>query len=59
MRRLLPSKENNRIIKLWKLSWWFSTIYLTIGSFMWNLKKFDYVLILFVAVSFVHFLTQE
>jgi hypothetical protein len=59
MKELIPGKNDSLLLKTWKLAAIVSMIYLTAISVFWYMKKFDFVVLVFVLFSFVHFLVRE
>ncbi|WP_025863117.1 hypothetical protein [Prolixibacter bellariivorans] len=59
MKELVPGKNDSLLLKTWKLAAIVAMIYLTAISIFWYMKKFDFVVLVFVLFSFVHFLVRE
>ncbi|GET26867.1 hypothetical protein [Prolixibacter sp. NT017] len=58
MKELIPGKNDSRFLKTWKLVAIIAMVYLTIISIFWYMKKFDFVVLVFVLFSVVHFMVR-
>jgi hypothetical protein len=58
MKELIPGKKDSPLLRTWKLVAIVAMIYLTTISIFWYMKKFDFVILVFVLFSIVHFMVR-
>jgi hypothetical protein len=58
MKELIPGKNDSLLLRTWKLVAIVAMIYLTTISIFWYMKKFDFVVLVFVLFSVVHFMVS-
>jgi hypothetical protein len=58
MKELIPGKKDSPLLRTWKLVAMVAMLYLTTISIFWYMKKFDFVILVFVIFSVVHFLVR-
>jgi|GEM_PF-5192348 len=59
MKELIPGKNDSLLLKTWKLTAIFAMVYLTLISIFWYMEKFDFVVLIFVLFSVVHFMVRD
>lgn len=58
MKELIPGKKDSAFLRTWKLVAIVAMVYLTAISIFWYMKKFDFVILVFVLFSVVHFMVR-